>query len=145
MFNFNCPRDSSISNPPCPFKCPLLLASNGNYYSLSMFWTQSICYNGYLTHLSVTLILKVLQYSIAAPLVSSIGCRWGAAVLPADTPISSKGAFFQPWPHSCLWSQTLTWLIKAFSCVPSYFKNSQKWTVGRKPIKIKERLLCKPY
>ena len=40
--------------------------------------------------------LKVLQYSIAAPLVSSIGCRWGAAVLTADTPISSKGAFFQP-------------------------------------------------
>ena len=79
--------------------------------------------------------IKVLQYSIAAPLVSSIGCRWGAAVLTADTPISSKGAFFQPWQHSCLWSQTLTWLIKAFSCVPSYFKNSQKWTVGRKTIK----------
>ena len=26
--------------------------------------------------------VKVLQYSIAAPLASSIGCRWGAAVLP---------------------------------------------------------------
>ena len=42
------------------------------------------------------LVFKVLQYSIAAPLVSSFGCRRCAAVSTADCPLSSKGAFFQP-------------------------------------------------
>ena len=38
--------------------------------------------------------LKVLQYSVA-PFVS----------------FQSRTRFFQPWPHSCLWAQTLTWLF----------------------------------
>ena len=69
--------------------------------------------------------LKVLQYRIA-PLVSLPSAADGVRLSwPQTAQSQARARFFQPWPHSCLWSQTLTWVnldimvlaSRAFGCL----------------------------